>query len=474
MTSIGLQAHFFLPDIEMTTVSIPIPTSAAAVSSMKAAWTMRIALGFMLTVLLWGVCYFVLMGPGSLGGDFLFALMLFLLLPCGILAGRWRGILDPNGGSGFKSGLMVGFTSAIFNLLIVGSMFPEGSGVFEIGLWVSGLFLASSLCTGLGGLGGGAMPAIDPRSIISPLGLFSAVLAAAVLLLLSSGGLVTGLEAGLAVPDWPGSFGHNMLLYPMREMTSDTGVFFEHAHRLYGMLVGTGVVALLVLVFLNDRRTWLRMLSILLFIMVCIQGLMGGLRVTETSTFLALVHGVFGQLVFSLTVLISCFTMLRWTKGPAPVAHPAAAADRPITVLLVGSLVCQLVLGASVRHFQVLAESGQALELPVWAVVMHITMGVFAFALALLIGIRSGANYASFPILKFLGLAVLIVVVIQLGLGIIALFAVSMRESTLPPVSEVVFTSLHQATGALLLGICVLLMAWHFRLVKPEPASDSA
>ena len=433
---------------------------------------MRIALGFMLTVMLWGVCYFVLMGPGSLGGDFLFGLMLFLLLPCGFLAGRWRTVLDPTGLSGFKSGFFVGLMSAIFNLLIVGSMFPEGSGPLEVTLWVSGLLLASSFCTGLGGLAGGTMPADDPRSIVSPLGLFSAVLAAAVLLLLSSGGLVTGLEAGLAVPDWPGSFGHNMLLYPMREMTSDTGVFFEHAHRLYGMLVGTGVVALLCLVFINDRRSWLRMLSILLFVMVCIQGLMGGLRVTETSTFLALVHGVFGQLVFALTVLISCFTMLRWTRGPAAVSHEAAAADRPITVLLVAALVCQLVLGASVRHFQVLSESGQGLELPVWAVVMHVTMGVLAFALALLIGIRAGGNYRSFPILRVLGISILIVVVVQLVLGIIALFAVSMRQAELPPVSEVVFTSLHQATGALLLGLCVLLMAWHFRLVKPAGESS--
>ena len=58
----------------MTTVSLPIPTSAA-LTSMRAAWTMRLALGFMLTVLLWGVCYFVLMGPGSLGGNFLFCLL---------------------------------------------------------------------------------------------------------------------------------------------------------------------------------------------------------------------------------------------------------------------------------------------------------------------------------------------------------------------------------------------------------------
>ena len=76
--------------------------------------------------------------------------------------------------------------------------------------------------------------------------------------------------------------------------------------------------------------------------------------------------------------------------------------------------------------------------------------------------------------LRLLGTAVLVVVVLQLLLGIIALFAVSMRETDLPPISEVLFTSLHQATGALLLGLCVLLMAWHFRLVKPLTGTSEA
>ena len=44
------------------------------------------------------------------------------------------------------------------------------------------------------------------------------VIVKTVFILLVTGGLVTGLESGLAVPDWPNSFGHNMLLYPISEM----------------------------------------------------------------------------------------------------------------------------------------------------------------------------------------------------------------------------------------------------------------
>ena len=51
--------------------------------------------------------------------------------------------------------------------------------------------------------------------------LWSAIAALITFFMLISGGVVTGLEAGLAVPDWPNSYGHNMLLYPLAEMTSD-------------------------------------------------------------------------------------------------------------------------------------------------------------------------------------------------------------------------------------------------------------
>ena len=43
--------------------------------------------------------------------------------------------------------------------------------------------------------------------------------------LLLLGGTVTSLRAGMAVPDWPTTFGHNMFTYPLAEMLKDGGVF---------------------------------------------------------------------------------------------------------------------------------------------------------------------------------------------------------------------------------------------------------
>ena len=54
--------------------------------------------------------------------------------------------------------------------------------------------------------------------------------------LLFVGGLVTTYRVGMAVPDWPTTFGINMFLYDFRNVA--WGVFVEHGHRLYGAAVG--------------------------------------------------------------------------------------------------------------------------------------------------------------------------------------------------------------------------------------------
>ena len=53
---------------------------------------------------------------------------------------------------------------------------------------------------------------------------------AATLFLICSGGMVTSKGVGLAVPDWPTTFGYNMFLFPVSKWVG--GIFFEHTHRL--------------------------------------------------------------------------------------------------------------------------------------------------------------------------------------------------------------------------------------------------
>ena len=65
------------------------------------------------------------------------------------------------------------------------------------------------------------------------------------------GGIVTSTESGLAVPDWPTSFGYNMFTYPLSEMLKDPKILYEHSHRLMGSLVGLLTIMLFVMLIVS-------------------------------------------------------------------------------------------------------------------------------------------------------------------------------------------------------------------------------
>ena len=70
------------------------------------------------------------------------------------------------------------------------------------------------------------------------------------------GGLVTSHGAGLAVPDWPNSFGYNMFLFPPNQWVG--GILYEHTHRLMGTVVGFLSVGLVVRAYGPARRPGVR------------------------------------------------------------------------------------------------------------------------------------------------------------------------------------------------------------------------
>src|SRR4026209_699674 len=85
------------------------------------------------------------------------------------------------------------------------------------------------------------------------------ILVGATFPLLFIGGLVTSKGAGLAVPDWPTTFGYNMFLYPWSKMVGN--IFYEHSHRLVASAVGFLTIALALSLWLQEHRKWLRWLG---------------------------------------------------------------------------------------------------------------------------------------------------------------------------------------------------------------------
>src|SRR6478752_7122020 len=95
---------------------------------------------------------------------------------------------------------------------------------------------------------------------------FAVFTAAATLVLICVGGIVTSKGVGLAVPDWPNTFGYNMFLFPISKWVG--GVFYEHTHRLLASAVGFLTTILAVWLWLKEDRRWLRWLGVLAWLAV--------------------------------------------------------------------------------------------------------------------------------------------------------------------------------------------------------------
>ena len=169
-----------------------------------------------------------------------------------------------------------------------------------------------------------------------------------VLVLICSGGLVTSHEAGLAVPDWPNSFGYSMFLFPVSRWVG--GVFFEHTHRLIASGVGLLTLVLWGITFVIEQRRWVRWLTGIAVVAVIIQGILGGLRVTEHNALLGLFHGCLAQSFFCLTAVIALVTSRFWTDIKAAAELDTIRHLRSWTIGVTVMIFVQLAMGASMRH----------------------------------------------------------------------------------------------------------------------------
>src|SRR6476646_7232797 len=132
------------------------------------------------------------------------------------------------------------------------------------------------------------------------------------LLLICSGGMVTSKNVGLAVPDWPTTFGYNMFLFPFSKWVG--GILFEHTHRLMGSLVGFLTIILAVWLWLREDRRWVRNLGVIAVIGVILQGILGGLRVTMMKDQIGIFHACVAQAFLGLLVFTALVTTKFWAS----------------------------------------------------------------------------------------------------------------------------------------------------------------
>lgn len=188
---------------------------------------------------------------------------------------------------------------------------------------------------------------------------FALALCLATLLLIFFGGQVKSHEAGLAVPDWPLTYGENPITFGISKWQG--GIFHEHFHRLYAGVVALMTVVLAVWLYLRDNRVWMVALGFGAVLAVMLQAFLGGLTVWyQLPVVVSSAHAILAQTFFVIAVIIWYGLSRERAKRTeaARTAGPEAATPLKVGALvLIGAVYLQLFLGAVMRH----TESGLAI-----------------------------------------------------------------------------------------------------------------
>ena len=166
----------------------------------------------------------------------------------------------------------------------------------------------------------------------------------ATLLLIAIGASVTSTGSGLAVPDWPLSFGQ--VFPPMVG-----GVLYEHSHRMAAALVGMLTVALMVVMARWEPRHWVQWVSRTAVLAVVLQGLLGGITVLWLlPTAISVSHACLAQAFLCLTVTLAVCTGPSWRQRWGSRTEASQPGLAVIAGLSTGVIYIQLILGALMRH----------------------------------------------------------------------------------------------------------------------------
>jgi len=410
------------------------------------------ALGFGTTTAMWALAYFLRLPAVHAPAPVVTGGLGVLLAVGGYFAGRYSR-------RGWIGGLLTGLLSGALNLLIVLSAISERfqPGATDainpaefVGIALATVAVSAVICL-LGAAVGNTRRA-RTAELPNWTAVFSKVAVFATFLLLIAGGLVTSNQAGLAVPDWPNSFGHNMFLLPLSEM-DNAPVFLEHAHRLLGALVGVTLLTLAIHLSLVPAQTNTRIAAWIAPLLAAGQGVLGGLRVVDKAAAIGAVHGVLAQIIFGLVVGIAVATSTTWHDWTLVKRYASAGMDRVLPIITLIVLIIQIAIGADIRHL------GHADQL-----MTHIAVATLFLALAITTGVRAWGQHPDVRIIRRRGVGLIHLTIVQIILGVVALVAGALN-ATQPTFGQAVLFTLHQAFGALLLAWTVNVMLWNRKVL---------
>src|SRR3954454_10629067 len=180
---------------------------------------------------------------------------------------------------------------------------------------------------------------------------YAKFVAASTLFLIFAGAMVTSTGSGLAVPDWPLSYGK--VFPPMIG-----GIFYEHGHRMIAATVGFLTVVQAIWLQLREKKRFVRILGWCAVGAVIVQGVLGGLTVIFLLPHaISVAHAGLAEIFLCLNTSIAFFTsrsydaLRKLEKGDAPVGPSLGLVTLVYLQILAGALMRHLGAGLAIPDF---------------------------------------------------------------------------------------------------------------------------
>ncbi|XGB40717.1 MAG: COX15/CtaA family protein [Cyanobacteria bacterium LVE1205-1] len=269
-------------------------------------------------------------------------------------------------------------------------------------------------------------------------------LATATLFLMALGSATRVMEAGLACPDWPLCFGQ---FVPEKQMNLQ--VFLEWFHRLIATGIGLAMIAAVSLSWWQRHHlpSWFPRSISLALLLVILQGILGGLTVTQMLRFdIVTAHLGTGLLFFSTLLTLGLLLL--------PYRATGTVQQLPwLGVAAVGLVYGQSLLGGLLASRWAVHQCLNASQL--CAILNSHLIGVVPASLGTLVTVVVAMRTPALnPVLRKIAHGAGFLLLLQIGLGV-ATFRLHLQIAPL--------TVAHQAIGAALLGALVGLTVLSFR-----------
>jgi cytochrome c oxidase assembly protein subunit 15 len=296
----------------------------------------------------------------------------------------------------------------------------------------------------------------NPSSFQPGIHRLAVILAGYVVLLITAGGLVKSLEAGLSVPDWPLSYG---MLNPPRWWQIET-VRAEHGHRLIAGVALLMTLCLTVWIARRERRVWVRRLAYTAMATVLVQAALGGITVLFfLPTAISVAHAGLAQLFLALIVTLAVVTSRFWLATPRVSGSIAVRSVAGLATLAAAGIYLQILIGAVMRH------TGAGLAIPDFPLAFGgLIPEHWSFAIAVHFAHRLGALLVATVIFWTFGRVLRVAARDQVLLRpAFAMTFLVLIQGTLGGLvvwteKAVLVNTLHVGTGALLFATSVTLM----------------